>query len=913
MALNLETVVKQLTDSGIIAPGKLEDFVPPKAAPKDGEALLRELHKQGLLTKFQAQQVAAGKARALLLGEYTILDKIGAGGMGQVFKAVHRRMDRTVAIKMLPPAMTKDAASMARFEREVRAAAKLSHPNIVAAYDAGQANNVHFLVMEYVEGNDLSALVKKDGPFPVAKAVNYILQAARGLEFAHGEGVVHRDIKPANLLLDKKSVVKILDMGLARIEGDGPAQTELTSTGTIMGTVDYMSPEQAMNTKNADHRADIYSLGISLYYLLAGKAAYGGDTAMEKLMAHQTQPIPSLKEAQKTVPKQLEAVFKKMVAKRVEDRYQSMTEVVAELEKYSADQPTGSATNWSAATKTNMAAAPRAAGKKSKLGRPAIVGLAATGALGMALALGLIFKPQSRTEAPAPTTLLPPGEGGRRPDEGARRPDEGGLAASAPSPRPSPIKGEGATAPNPLAASTSPPSPLVGEGSGAPGNAAWNTPAFQAWVKATQALPAEQQIEAVSKKLVELNPGFDGKLTGWDQKRTPTIEQGAVIKMGLITDHVTDISPVRALVGLKVLKCDGSAVGNGRLTNLSPLIGMTLTSLDCNLNPMLADLSPLHGMPLTTLRCYNTQVADLSPLRGMHLTTINLTATPVSELLPLQGMDLKDVAIAHTPVKAISSLKGMPIATLSCEHTNVSDLAPLEECTRLTSLLVKATKVTPTQVAALQKALPNCKIEWDGPSEATMPAGWTSLFNGRDLSEWTVKGDNGWSVKDGAVLGRTATPAGWLMSNAEYEDFEFELEYKLTPESNSGIFLRASPDGDLSGADFHEIQLLDDLAPKFVSLDGKQKNGGLFGRIAPTNAPRTPSGQWHKMGVQCFGTHVRVSINGVQVIDGELPPDKPSRGRLGLQLYPTQVEFRNLRVRNLDAQGMPPIVTPTKP
>src|SRR5277367_1438039 len=177
MALALETVVKQLTDSGIIAPGTLENFVPPKANPKDGEELLRELYKQGLLTKFQAQQVAQGKVKALILGAYTLLDKIGAGGMGQVFKAQHRKMDRLVAIKMLPPAMMKDAAAAARFEREVRAAAKLSHPNIVAAHDAAEANGVHFLVMEYVEGQDLSEMVKKDGPFPVAETVDYILQA----------------------------------------------------------------------------------------------------------------------------------------------------------------------------------------------------------------------------------------------------------------------------------------------------------------------------------------------------------------------------------------------------------------------------------------------------------------------------------------------------------------------------------------------------------------------------------------------------------------------------------------------------------------------------------------------------------------------------------------------------------------
>ena len=240
---------------------------------------------------------------------------------------------------MLPKAVTKDVAAVARFQREVKAAAKLRHPNIVAADDADEANGVHFLVMEYVEGQDLSAMVKKNGPLPVAKAVNYVLQAARGLEFAHGECVIHRDIKPANLLLDKKGTVKILDMGLARIEtgGNAPSEADLTGTGAIMGTVDYMAPEQALSTKHADARADIYSLGCTLYYLLTGKAAYEGETLMARLLAHREASIPSLGA---DVPEQIQAVFEKMVAKTVEDRYQTMSEVVAALESYSSGQQT---------------------------------------------------------------------------------------------------------------------------------------------------------------------------------------------------------------------------------------------------------------------------------------------------------------------------------------------------------------------------------------------------------------------------------------------------------------------------------------------------------------------------------------------------------------------------------------------
>ena len=333
MPVALDQFVKQLEDSGILTGETLKDFVPPNASPKDAEELARELVRQKKLTKFQAEEAYKGKAKSLVLGNYVLMEKIGAGGMGQVFKARHRRMDRLVAVKLLPPAMTKDKAAIARFDREVKAAAKLRHTNIVAADDADEANGIHFLVMECVDGSDLSALVKKNGPLPVDQAVDFILQAARGLEYAHSEGVIHRDIKPANLLLDKKGVVKILDMGLARIDAgsDVAAQAELTGTGMVMGTVDYMAPEQALNTKTADARADIYSLGISLWYLLTGKCVYAGDSLMAKLLAHRDEPVPSLSAAVPSVPDSVDGVFRKMIAKQAKDRYQTMAEVIRDL------------------------------------------------------------------------------------------------------------------------------------------------------------------------------------------------------------------------------------------------------------------------------------------------------------------------------------------------------------------------------------------------------------------------------------------------------------------------------------------------------------------------------------------------------------------------------------------------------
>lgn len=340
MPVPLEQFVKQLEDSGILAGDTLQAFLPPKASPKDAEELARELVRQKKLTKFQAEEVYRGKAKSLVLGNYVLMEKIGAGGMGQVFKARHRRLDRLVAVKLLPPALMRDPDAIARFEREVKAAAKLRHPNLVAADDADQAHGVHFLVMELVEGSDLSALVKKTGRFSIEKAVNCILQAARGLEAAHRAGIVHRDIKPANLLLNTQGVVKILDMGLARLSvgTDSPHSADLTSTGAIMGTVDYMAPEQALDSKTADARADIYALGCSLFYLLAGKATYDGDSLMKKILAHREQPIPSLRAARPEVTEQLDGVFQKMVAKNVEERYQTVTAVIAALENCGARQ-----------------------------------------------------------------------------------------------------------------------------------------------------------------------------------------------------------------------------------------------------------------------------------------------------------------------------------------------------------------------------------------------------------------------------------------------------------------------------------------------------------------------------------------------------------------------------------------------
>ena len=333
--VGLDEFRRAVQELGLIPAEEFERFV--AGATGGVPDLARALVRAGKLTPYQAGALSQGKARGLVIGNYFILDKLGAGGMGVVFKARHRRLGRVVALKILPPSLARDTDLLSRFRREVDVAARLSHPNIVSVLDADEDRGVQFMTMEYIEGNDLDRLVRDGGVLPVDQALDCVIQAARGLEAAHAQGIVHRDIKPGNLMLDGSGLVRVLDLGLARlVEASNPfgetASGPLTRSGTYMGTVDFMAPEQGIDSSRVDHRADIYSLGCTLCYLLTGRAPFEGATVLAKLMAHQDRAPSSLLAARPDVPKAIDAVYQKMMAKKPADRPASMSEVIALLE-----------------------------------------------------------------------------------------------------------------------------------------------------------------------------------------------------------------------------------------------------------------------------------------------------------------------------------------------------------------------------------------------------------------------------------------------------------------------------------------------------------------------------------------------------------------------------------------------------
>ena len=285
-----ENLLDRLEQSGLVTADALLALRRWVAAGRPGLGqLAQEVLARELLTRYQLREVAAGRAAGLTLGPYLLLDLLGEGGMGRVFRGRHTRLDREVAVKVIRPERLVKATTVDRFLHEIRVAGRLHHPNVVLAFDADIAGGVPYYAMEYVPGADFGQVVGERGPLPVAEACGYIRQAADGLQHAADLGLVHRDVKPTNLLLTPDGRVKVLDLGLALLTADPDAGLP-NRAGTVVGSPDFLAPEQARHAGGVDTRADVYALGCTLFFLLTGRPPFGGDSPMDKVLRHLTQP-----------------------------------------------------------------------------------------------------------------------------------------------------------------------------------------------------------------------------------------------------------------------------------------------------------------------------------------------------------------------------------------------------------------------------------------------------------------------------------------------------------------------------------------------------------------------------------------------------------------------------------------------
>ncbi|MBY0527064.1 MAG: serine/threonine protein kinase [Gemmataceae bacterium] len=345
--------VETLRESGVFEPARIDRLILSlKEHPRDAKQLAQECIEDGSLTTYQARELLLGRASELVLGPYIVLAPAGMGRVGDVFRARHRKRGHIVAVKVIRKNLRADARVLQRFRREVRAIACLSHPNLIRACDLEEVGNAHFYAMEYVAGINLDELIETTGRLPVAAACDYMRQAALGLQHAHEHGLVHRDIKPANLLVAPAlaaqlaatstptrreghwGTIKVLDLGFALLHQSFSAtgdQANLTVLGSVLGTVDYMAPEQVQSPHEVDIRADLYGLGCVFYHLLTGRPPFPDGSLMQKLTRRgQDEPVP-VELLRPEVPPSLAGVLRKMMAKRPEARYQQPAQAAEAL------------------------------------------------------------------------------------------------------------------------------------------------------------------------------------------------------------------------------------------------------------------------------------------------------------------------------------------------------------------------------------------------------------------------------------------------------------------------------------------------------------------------------------------------------------------------------------------------------
>jgi Leucine-rich repeat (LRR) protein len=549
---------------------------------------------------------------------YEVLKKLGQGGMGAVYKAHDVNLDRLVALKTLSNDLAQDPEFIARFRREAALAAKLDHPNLIRVFSAGELEGTHYIAMELVEGESARDRLAREGRLSLTEVLAIGVFVAEALDhgWQHAK-LIHRDIKPANIFLSNVGQVKLGDLGLAKSASE--TSNGLTTTGQAVGTPFYISPEQGRGQKEIDFRADIYSLGCTLYHLITGEPPYSSGDSMAIIHKHIYDPPPGILVKMPDCPMPLVFLLGKMMAKQPHARHQSYTELIAEMRRvhYQLLEPVAPP----APSKATAVSASRLAQQQQSHALAYGVVTAALITIGAGL---WIWEPwKTGFGDPRPTVAHIQTETKTTPPLPATPP-----AASA---RPA----------------TTPADPSTAE---------------------IVTLAPEQQVQRVLARLQALNPGFDGQATR-------RIEDGLLVELKFSSATVTDLSPVRALANLRRLTCNGGPDGQA-LADLSPLRGLQLEALDCS-RSRVADLTPLQDAPIRELGCSTTSVNDLAPLQNAPLAKLDIFHTSVSDLAPLARCPIRWLNCKSTRVQDLTPLRDTPLEELHCEASLLAPHAAL--------------------------------------------------------------------------------------------------------------------------------------------------------------------------------------------------------------------------------------------
>jgi serine/threonine protein kinase len=873
--------------------------------------------------------------------DYRIVRELGRGGMGVVYLARNTIMDRDEVLKVAHRALLEKPGASDRFLQEIRSAAQLMHVNVVRAYSVLRLGDLLVFAMEYVPGDDLAKIVRKQGALPVAHACNYAGQVALGLQHANEKGMVHRDIKPSNLILSKdgkKPVVKILDFGLAKMTSEVGFARDLTGSNKMLGTPDYIAPEQILDAAKADIRADIYSLGCTLYYLLSGSPPFAGGSLYEVLHAHSTAMARPLNLVRPDVPAELAAVVAKMLAKEPRKRYQTPGEVAKDLQPFTKAGAAPASAETPVRPETRKGKSPRTTAKTQE-----------------PIAAPKMPRNKSADSDPfafAPKTMLGKSLAKRVQD---RRPLWYGLAIALT------IGLVGLTV---LVAGVlrvqTPEGTIVVEVT--PGDADFRVDVDRVTVPTEKGEPIEIRRQPGSHKLEVNAKGF--KIYSQDV----AIELGGRKKMHVRLEPLDPVVRNDKANRDKIEPIEKTKIGNAEPKTPEPdpqadvsfFDGKTLTGWEglagyWTVRGGAIVGAPRNGVPAHTFLVSKASYRDFelrfkvrraggignSGVQFRSIVSDPNTFRMVGPQIEIDSADYRLVPGTLLDEPAAKKTSFPDRDRISAVWKDADYNAMSIRCVgKHVTTIVNGVVATDEDVDWLPA---EGKIGWQlngyrVPREVTfkditfvnlepdsaaaklavpaLSAAWESLFNGKDLTGWTPTGKKEvWGAENG-ILYVADGGGGWLMTDREYKNFEIKLDYKTSKLTNSGVALRSPLPKDMpKGKTWDpayagmEIQLIDDV--NWPGLKMWQHTGAVYNVVPAAKVNSRQIGEWNAVHITAKGSKIKVIHNGEILVDANLadfakeygashPGIFREKGHLGLQSHSNRTEFRNIFVKSLD-------------